>query len=776
MAPKVQMTRAMALTMLAELTDYWQNGGGADDVELSVPGTLMESQHEPFTRSPQPEGRADSPPNAEALPPKRTGSKEPHVECPGCVDFACVRRWRTQQHIAEYATLKWCRAHGLVQEPTCPVHGAAGFRQKGDKLICTARVGDNECRKRFHIWNPLVSIRNKITPEQVLQIIGLVGDNTSSSKIGRTQDIGRKTIERFMMRLELAAVKHQARPRKWSRMQVDETYVGKRKHGRGKRARLRGWWFITCTSIMPNGATGPTSWTLVKKRDKKTCEAVIRRHLLGTRSTVDTDGWAGYVTIGKWCRHRVVDHNKGFKSADGVHTNNAEGIHGCCKEAIRAQHGGHYGQSSRQLRRNVALATLKFGDGDRKDVPQVELWGRRMQQLFICMRDSFDPDAEDDLETISPDSEPEGADRIDDCDINQRLTAKGQPDKRVRAESKHDPKDSAPKKKKARTETASEPAPKKKKARKETAPEPAPKNPTIAAPPARRFPVGPVKVGPWTVDRHRGEEDLDDQAVLAIRRGEADGKGGAEHTAMANVMNLHAVWTEDEHDVMNGLRPGKLILSMSIRLISRLMYVDQRKRLWTAVDPEEGWLWMNAPEWKVPSPAITKKLSAALPVDRIIIWPIYYKQHWITVVLDRRGLRFDVMDSAREYAHADREAALSKVTRVLRIAWTVNMKPTLKACEQQGGTFDCGLFTIRNMIALMRGQLEEPLTDEEREAITREWLLKCWEGRDTGALPPFMKPKKVKAKASKKSKSIGKKSKSMKREPRSKTPRPTPAM
>lgn len=285
---------------------------------------------------------------------------------------------------------------------------------------------------------------------------------------------------------------------------------------------------------------------------------------------------------------------------------------------------------------------------------------------------------------------------------------------------------------------------------------------------ARKYPVGRVNVDGIVVLRKKGEEDLDDASVLAVRRGEQDGKGG--NMAEARAMAIQVVWTEDHADVLNSLRPGKLILCMSIRVVQQLAFKDPGRRLWKCIDPEEGWQLLHTAKWR--NPSCGKQLLAKLPVDRLIMWPVYYAQHWVLALIDRRGPRFDVYDTARTYAHGHREQALTGITRALRLAWLVNLPAVLKHTEQQDpGSNDCGLWCIRNMMVHMKAALGDPMTAEEQDAVTREWLIKCWEQKDTGVLPLLLKPKKAAKKAAKKNRSKSIKL-SMKRERRS---GPTPA-
>jgi hypothetical protein len=81
----------------------------------------------------------------------------------------------------------------------------------------------------------------------VLELVGLVADNVGVGKAARVMGLNSKTVGLFMSRLGSACIRSVERPRAWSRLQVDETFVGKHKHSRSNKSRARSWWFITCT-------------------------------------------------------------------------------------------------------------------------------------------------------------------------------------------------------------------------------------------------------------------------------------------------------------------------------------------------------------------------------------------------------------------------------------------------------------------------------------------------------------------------------------------------
>ena len=122
-----------------------------------------------------------------------------------------------------------------------------------------------------------------------------------------------------------------------AKCQIDETCVGKRKYSQGRRVRRAGFWFMTATEVLAGGKSGRTVWRMVEKRDAATCESFVRQVISNKHSEVITDGWKGYLGLGKKniCRHDTVEHKHEFVNARGKHTNNAEGCHNVVKSRLR---------------------------------------------------------------------------------------------------------------------------------------------------------------------------------------------------------------------------------------------------------------------------------------------------------------------------------------------------------------------------------------------------------------------------------------------------------
>lgn len=106
-----------------------------------------------------------------------------------------------------------------------------------------------------------------------------------------------------------------------------------------------------------------------------------------------------------------------------------------------------------------------------------------------------------------------------------------------------------------------------------------------------------------------------------------------------------------------------------------------------------------------------------LPMDKTILWPVFYSGHWILAVLEKDSRTFPVYDSYRAFAHRPRTTALTKIQQAVKKRWGTWLKPQLKACDQQAvGSNDCGIHTINNALVVMG----------VNRSVTRKDLLLRW--------------------------------------------------
>jgi len=378
-----------------------------------------------------------SPVSRKSLEVVSEASETDSEDCSGCVNLACVAQWKKFNDIPQgVAAERWFRYHNFCATPSCTVHGTTHMVPKGNVFVCHALVKAHcLCRQTASQYEPLLTTQSKISCEQLLLFFAHVANNSSVKSITVSLSLNKNTIATMIGRLGVACFKYQqCSQASFVRAAVDETYVGARKYQRGKRARKRGFWFVTMTEIERDGSVGRSVWQIVKKRDRKTLESFINKHLASSKSVIFTDCHKGYRHLSELCRHFCVNHSKEYKTLEGYHTNHAEGVHSVVKRFLRSQHNG-FGRSSSALKKNVALQTVKLCSGSTADVDR---FSARLRNILLVVKNHWGGAKIDDVSSVSSDSVPEEHEaelKIPRVHETPTYTAKGKVDKRRRIEA-----------------------------------------------------------------------------------------------------------------------------------------------------------------------------------------------------------------------------------------------------------------------------------------------------------------------------------------------------
>jgi transposase-like protein len=105
-------------------------------------------------------------------------------------------------------------------------------------------------------------------------------------------------------------------------VEIDESKFGKRKYNRGHS--VEGVWVVGGVERTPERRCFMMT---VPNRNAETMENIITNHVLPD-SVIHTDFWRAYNGIVEWnmgYQHHTVNHQEGYISADGTHTNTIEG-------------------------------------------------------------------------------------------------------------------------------------------------------------------------------------------------------------------------------------------------------------------------------------------------------------------------------------------------------------------------------------------------------------------------------------------------------------------
>ena len=327
--------------------------------------------------------------------------------CHGCPAFTCVSHWRGITDVPQGRDAEdWMRNHDLFFPPICPSHGLhfmSDVPGKPNLSMCGHREPGkvNRCRLKVCKWSPFISPRTQLTPGQVLLVWADIANNMCTGQITRNRGLDRKVVQDLLHTLADAALRNETMSDyEFSRVQVDETFIGKRKYNRGRRQRKRGWWFATVTESRGTGKTGRTHWKLVKRRDTPTLHGFIIPHLASARSVVVSDCWGAYNGLDQVCRHYSVNHSKEFVNEKGYHTNGAESVHNTIKYWVRLQHY-NFGATTLELQRNVALQCVKYGDTHNG---REQSWQSRFVNIMKCIKDNYGFPVPEEFEELSSDS------------------------------------------------------------------------------------------------------------------------------------------------------------------------------------------------------------------------------------------------------------------------------------------------------------------------------------------------------------------------------------
>jgi hypothetical protein len=294
----------------------------------------------------------------------------------------------------EEDAIKFMEVHNMFNPEMCPTHNTAGTPIAGRPgyRMCSGRtapaqVGGKQGRCQTILCDtaPHKHGRSNVSFLKLLRVwikMGLLAKHsTACFEVG----LGKEAVTRIQRAVCQCCLHQQETPLQANKVQVDETYFGKRKYNRGANARKRCWWFITICEVDNDGKTCGVRWMLCKARTMDVIKPFILRHINGERTLVVTDFFRAYQTILREVlmdgKHQRVNHSVEWKNDRGFTTNNAEGSHSVVKGFVKdVWH--KFGSSSATLRERVAFGCVMMG----RNCDSKRMQGR-LQRLFIAIRD-----------------------------------------------------------------------------------------------------------------------------------------------------------------------------------------------------------------------------------------------------------------------------------------------------------------------------------------------------------------------------------------------------
>jgi hypothetical protein len=267
-----------------------------------------------------------------------------------------------------------------------PIAGRPGFRRCSGRIAPAQEGGDHgRCQTVLCDTAPHEHGRSNVSMLKKLRVWLSMAFLLKHNFVCFNLELSDRTVTRIQRQVCQCCLHQQETPLQANRVQVDETYFGKRKYNRGARARKRCWWFITICEVDNNGKTCGVRWLLCKARTMDVIKPFILRHINGERTSVVTDYFRAYQTILREVlmpgKHQRVNHSVEWKNAAGFTTNNAEGSHSVVKGFVKdVWH--KFGSSSATLRERVAFGCVMMGHNQRGAEKQ-----GRLQRLLIAIRD-----------------------------------------------------------------------------------------------------------------------------------------------------------------------------------------------------------------------------------------------------------------------------------------------------------------------------------------------------------------------------------------------------
>ena len=191
------------------------------------------------------------------------------MECAGCEDFACCRSIRSVLQVSSEKEVvqSWLKAHGFGTKPQCRV---CLTDLKPNKLKCYK--GDH-AKKGLVVppLGPMFDERGSMDIPRKVRTWLMRAQGAPHGLILQ-EALWSKPICLTAVVQEMERVFHFERkinPPRWKTVQVDETYIGKRKYNKGHAVRKVNFWFLTATGIdRESGEVLGTYWEAHQHRAK----------------------------------------------------------------------------------------------------------------------------------------------------------------------------------------------------------------------------------------------------------------------------------------------------------------------------------------------------------------------------------------------------------------------------------------------------------------------------------------------------------------------------
>lgn len=234
-----------------------------------------------------------------------------------------VDRFRDEDVCREYLEkLRWPAGVGC---PRCGDTSVSEIETRG-QYDC------NSCRYRFSVTSGTVLHDTKLPLWKWFVAVYLMCEakkGISAAQLGRTIGVSYKTAWYLCHRVR-SAVGSDGGPSLRGLVEIDETWIGGKRHGVGKGSKEGKTAVI---GAVERG--GKVRLQVIHARDRKTLHAFVEEHVEDEAEAIFTDEWPAYLGIAdENTRHETVTHSEGEWVNGLVHTNTAESVWSLLKRSI----------------------------------------------------------------------------------------------------------------------------------------------------------------------------------------------------------------------------------------------------------------------------------------------------------------------------------------------------------------------------------------------------------------------------------------------------------
>jgi transposase-like protein len=225
-----------------------------------------------------------------------------------------------------------------------------------------------ECKDQFTVTEGTVMERSHIPLNKWLMAIYLLTGSKkgmSAHQLHRELDLSYKAAFFMAHRIRYAMTQEPIKSKLGGIVEVDETWVGGKERGKGRRGKTRETKKQIVVSLVQRG--GEARSYHVKKVTADQLRGLIRKHV-PAEGTVFTDSWSGYNAVDEDIEtHETVNHAQGEYARGIVNTNTVEGYFSILKRGV---YGVYHHVSENHFHRYLAefdyrYTRRKATDGER---------------------------------------------------------------------------------------------------------------------------------------------------------------------------------------------------------------------------------------------------------------------------------------------------------------------------------------------------------------------------------------------------------------------------